>query len=665
MSPCLSRHDNSSATVFINPKITASFELILETRISPSRPRFFFKMNRKKLVVKGESKMKIYLQFLLISFVFAINVFAQTSVFTYQGKLTDTSAAANGQYDFIFRLHDADTGGTQIGADAVRDDVQVSGGIFTVTIDFGALAFTENAARFLEIRVRAGTSTGAYTLLTPRQQITSAPFAIRSLNAVSADSLSSSCALCVTDAQIQTIDGNKVTGTVSSANTANNVSGIVPITNGGTGSATKNFADLTTNQTIGGRKTFIDPISGDGSLLTNVPGTLKWQTVSGFAQQMQSNNGYLTTNAAQTSITLPDAPNVGDVVRVSGAGAGGWKIAQNNGQSILVANISGINLSAGVNWTPRDNTRGWRAVASSADGTKLVAVVQGGRIYTSTDAGINWTARESNRVWYGVASSADGNKLVAAAFNGQLYTSTDAGVSWTARESIRQWQSVASSADGTKLLAAVPDGQLYTSADSGATWTARESNRQWNGVVSSADGSRLAAIVFTGQIYTSSDSGVSWTARETGRFWRGIASSADGLKLVAGDDGGRIYTSTNAGASWTTRESDRRWWAFASSADGAKLIALVTNGQIYISNDSGATWTPRESNRFWQAAASSADGSKLVAIVEVGQIYTSAPATIFGTTGFLTGGQFSAIELQYVGSGQFMPLSYVGQISGN
>jgi hypothetical protein len=70
-------------------------------------------------------------------------------------------------------------------------------------------------------------------------------------------------------------------------------------------------------------------------------------------------------------------------------------------------------------------------VASSADGTKLVAVAglfTTGQIYTSTDSGLTWTPRDSIRRWCGVASSADGTKLVSVEFGGQIYTST--GFTW-------------------------------------------------------------------------------------------------------------------------------------------------------------------------------------------------------------------------------------------
>jgi hypothetical protein len=39
-------------------------------------------------------------------------------------------------------------------------------------------------------------------------------------------------------------------------------SGVLPLLNGGTGSATQNFVDLTTTQTVGGAKTFSSTITG-------------------------------------------------------------------------------------------------------------------------------------------------------------------------------------------------------------------------------------------------------------------------------------------------------------------------------------------------------------------------------------------------------------------
>src|SRR5437016_2255539 len=109
---------------------------------------------------------------------------AQGSSFTYQGRLTDGGTAANGNYDLQFALFDSLSGGAQVGSTQTINTVAVSNGVFTVSLDFGANAFT-GASRFLEISARP--TGGSFTLLTPRQQVTSTPYAIRSANATSAD----------------------------------------------------------------------------------------------------------------------------------------------------------------------------------------------------------------------------------------------------------------------------------------------------------------------------------------------------------------------------------------------------------------------------------------------------------------------------------------------
>src|SRR5262249_47177698 len=43
------------------------------------------------------------------------------------------------------------------------------------------------------------------------------------------------------------------------------LSGVVPVANGGTGAATQTFVDLTTDQTVGGAKTFSQPINWSAS----------------------------------------------------------------------------------------------------------------------------------------------------------------------------------------------------------------------------------------------------------------------------------------------------------------------------------------------------------------------------------------------------------------
>ena len=104
------------------------------------------------------------------------------TAFTYQGRLTDEGGPANGSYDFQFELYDAAEGGSQVGSTVTKDDVTVTDGLFTVALDFGSTPFMGDA-RWLEIGVRAGGSTGAYTILTPRHALIAVPYALYALSA--------------------------------------------------------------------------------------------------------------------------------------------------------------------------------------------------------------------------------------------------------------------------------------------------------------------------------------------------------------------------------------------------------------------------------------------------------------------------------------------------
>lgn len=112
----------------------------------------------------------------------AITAQAQVTAFTYQGRLTDGGAPANGQYDFEFKLFNSSS--VQQGITITSDNVQVDNGVFTVQLDFGNVF--DGAARLLEIGVRPGASVGAFTTLTPRQPITPSPYAIQSVSATTA-----------------------------------------------------------------------------------------------------------------------------------------------------------------------------------------------------------------------------------------------------------------------------------------------------------------------------------------------------------------------------------------------------------------------------------------------------------------------------------------------
>lgn len=119
-------------------------------------------------------------RFLLLglTFVFALSlpVGAQTTAFTYQGRLQSANGPATGLYDFNFLLHSTAGGGTPLTGPVVLSAVPVTNGVFSVVLDFGDRF--PGADRWLEIAVRTNRGL-AYTTLSPRQRLTSTPYAVR------------------------------------------------------------------------------------------------------------------------------------------------------------------------------------------------------------------------------------------------------------------------------------------------------------------------------------------------------------------------------------------------------------------------------------------------------------------------------------------------------
>lgn len=81
-----------------------------------------------------------------------------------------------------------------------------------------------------------------------------------------------------------------------------------------------------------------DGIAGNPSIA--VSGIMSWSEVTGTSQSMATNSGYVANNASLVTLTLPSTAALGDSIRVLGKGAGGWKIAQNATQQIIVGKLS-------------------------------------------------------------------------------------------------------------------------------------------------------------------------------------------------------------------------------------------------------------------------------------------------------------------------------------
>ena len=103
--------------------------------------------------------------------------------FTYQGQLQDDNGPVNNLCDFEFRMFASPGGSDEIWEPVPRHNVKVEEGYFSVNdLDFGAETI-QGEARYLEIGVRCPAGAGSYEKLSPRQELTAAPYALYAQNA--------------------------------------------------------------------------------------------------------------------------------------------------------------------------------------------------------------------------------------------------------------------------------------------------------------------------------------------------------------------------------------------------------------------------------------------------------------------------------------------------
>src|SRR5262249_24454916 len=104
----------------------------------------------------------------------------------------------------------ASGGGCQVGGPLTNAPVGVTNGLFTALLNFPGGVF-DGSARWLEIGVRSNGSTEAYSILSPRQPITPAPYAIFAGSAAMANDLLGG------GNQLTNVPASSLTGTVPQA----------------------------------------------------------------------------------------------------------------------------------------------------------------------------------------------------------------------------------------------------------------------------------------------------------------------------------------------------------------------------------------------------------------------------------------------------------------
>ena len=303
-----------------------------------------------------------------VAFVLAANAFAQTTDFTFQGKLNDGGSPANSNYDMQFRLFDAAQGTTQIGSTLTITNVPTIAGIFTVRLDFGASSFT-GGERYVEIGISPAGQNNFVTLA-PRQRVTGVPYSIQSLNATTAETATNALNLggLAANQYVLTNDARMSDARVplpgSGDYVQNNAATPQPNVNlniGGTGAA--NILDARTQFNLGGSRVLSTPgtsnlFVGTGTGVNNTSGNKNTFVGSsagfsnttgientfmgeraGFAHSGGIGNSFFGNNSGAST-------TIGQSNSFFGRNAGASNIAGN--QNTFIGSNSGFNNTFGL-----------------------------------------------------------------------------------------------------------------------------------------------------------------------------------------------------------------------------------------------------------------------------------------------------------------------------
>jgi photosystem II stability/assembly factor-like uncharacterized protein len=336
-----------------------------------------------------------------------------------------------------------------------------------------------------------------------------------------------------------------------------------------------------------------NPVLGFGLLQTNLLG------VSAFG------SGATVTNSGSTNFfTARFALPVGALLTTNFINVLRTNLS---GMSVTISNVAAINVFLAP------AAKVWSAIASSADGSNLVAAANGGLIYYSTNSGTAWAVANAPATnWSALVFSPNGSHVAATVNGGLIYTSTNSGITWTTNASLiavsstvnagtnwttitnsvsspsQSWSAVAVSADGSKLVAVVANGGIFTSTNSGATWQTNPTPWQ----VTDTEVFPATNTFSSASYSTWTASGIIWISNNVpNQDWSAVYSSPDGITLLALARYGWSFKSTNGGVTWAELSTPYdNWQSLASSSDGSKLLAAAQGGYVYLSTNSGSDW---------------------------------------------------------------------------
>lgn len=510
------------------------------------------------------------------------------TAFTYQGQLQQSGSAAIGPCDLQFMLFDAagggapPTGGNQIGNTAAADNVQVSNGLFTLPLDFGAAAFNMGSDRWLQIAVRCPAGSGSYQTLAPRQPLTPAPFAVFA-NTVADGSVSSTKLApgAVTTSQLAT---NAVTsaqvadGTITMNDLAN---GAVSTTKIGDGQVTaaKLVAPLRLSSAIA---------QSSFGVLDGVSTGLNSVGVSGMANN--GSNAFGVIGVANAGFGVFGSSTTGTGVLGQRSGNAAARGVGNTGAAVVGESDSG----EGVRGTSQ-NGIGVLGQGEADPGVKGTSDEDGvyGLSTGNSDAGVHGAADAAGAAGV-LGDSTAGSGVVGQSDNGVGVKGLSGGDDGVYGESTVSKgygvHGVANTGDARGVFGESTDGSgVYGSSTNGIAVIGIGGVIGLTGFPTKSDGIGVQGVTNFGQGDSADAIGV-----------RGIATSGTGVRGLS-TTGTGVYGKSEAASSFTlagavgectgnngigvrgvANAGTNAWGTFGESAHGVGVVAQSQDGGLFL-----------------------------------------------------------------------------------
>ena len=340
----------------------------------------------------------------------------------------------------------------------------------------------------------------------------------------------------------------------------------------------------------------------------------------------------------------------------------------NNTGNVYVSTPN-IFYSIDYNWNNNQNIgkRKWNNVICSNNSSKVLASVNGGKLYSSFDFGLNWThyninsisvnnsdskivATEENGLMYNVSRYYTGNRenvdwniingtlqqnykdilyfndtIVATAYGNGIHISTNNGSTFNIYSNSlyeNKWDKIAYSL-GNIYITSKP-GKIFRFNNTLNTLNHLNNSpsKNWQDITCSTNGNIIISAVYGGSIYNSTDFGNNWNTINT--KWTGVVCDSSGLNITGIVANGYIYNSTNGGKYWNTYKTDKfsNWQNVSCDISGRVIITTEKIGNIYISKDNGLFWNADTSIgiKNWNGLCCSSNGLNILSYEKTGSI---------------------------------------------